>query len=176
MRATALARVGRKRNGKGKIPPPAKRQRGTKEDDRGTPELARHRAEVVKLEDVRRQEAGDELGILMLNGVISQNQRMAGIKYARLRNAVCGSPHCAISGYGERWERGKATDASAKNERSWRRCVDALRTLPPEAKIELDSVAVFNCRPDWLWDDRRKALFIMALSKLVWLDSKAALI
>ena len=67
--------------------------------DHGTAELLAHRAHLVGRANVKDQRAGDPLGVLVLAGVITDEQRQAGLEFARLHWAMYGRPFSSVGRY-----------------------------------------------------------------------------
>ena len=120
--------------------------------DHGTPELLEKRRALVGTKFVKDQRSGDPLGVLCLNGHITDDQRQAGIEYARLCWAMFGRPFPASSSYGEsipRSDTGYGPRAPKIVQDNWKRADTILRNAGSGAKREVRNVAVEWRMPAW---------------------------
>ncbi len=116
--------------------------------DTGTPELR----------GLREWYAGDgdpnlttyPLGILLANGVISEDQHRAGCRYAWLHWRVFGRPSVAAARI-EFMDRSTGIERDCKKEeRKLKAVYEELRRHPARYRQVLDGIAVYERMPKWM--------------------------
>ncbi len=144
-----MARRGRKRN------PDALRHHTTRtgrsKPDLGTDELMRKRAALVGGQNQRDQLAGDPLGILLLNGLLNEDQVRAAWRFAILRWRLFGKPFPAAARMYDPYRPRSKTEpvGDPAGEDRYARCCAALKQCGRLAWQEVRSTAVEQRLPAW---------------------------
>ena len=139
----------------------------------------RKRADLVGRQNQRNPLAGDPLGILLLNGHLSEDQVHAAWRFAILRWRLYGKPFPAAAKIYDpyRPNRGSAPEADPVGEDRYAKCCEILKDCGSLAWQEVTHTAMEQRLPAWFLrlkmgemrhsDGRRKAALRLGLDALV---------
>ena len=152
-------RAGRKRKNKN-FQAALNGTRRTSRHDHGTAELLQHRVALVGAHHATSQLAGDPLGVLVLAGVITEQQRQAGIGFAELHVRMYGRPQASTGqlngdvSFGRLVRGGNFAAADEATTAAYKRLRKRLNSAGKIAVDEVRLVAVEQKLPSWQVDPR----------------------